>query len=365
MKRRFSSLLMAVSLALVVSAAGVSSPVEAASKQADSLKSSTAKSAALACPNAQVVYTAEQLRIVGRDSDDTAVKDLLAAYSDLVQASNRHSLADILKHYSPQFLSGDNLTLDNIKGMIEETWQAYPDICYESTPIELRFNGDWATLETSDRSSATAQADPAVMNVNGTMKSESRSMLFFRRMGNTWEINSDLTLWEQAQIRYGIADSVKIVLSSPEQVKAGESYSAHVLADLPDGTFTIASVDNQALTYPHEKPDDHFRTMAGEFQSLQRVLKANTQNRNELVTATIGLTNVYQKTQDRPSLALNGIVTIVKRVNVVPISADDVMKAMARKGQVQTSASGEVDLLHNAPAPEAEPTAPASEEGNE
>lgn len=295
------------------------------------------------CPGSNIHFTVDGVNIVGAEKDSPVVAELLTTYSELVQASNQHNLGDILKHYNPQFISGDNLSLQQIKDLIQETWQAYPDICYDSKPLEIRVNGDWATVESSDHSTATAPPDKDILNLPGRMVSDSRSMLFLRRIGNTWEITSDSTLWEQATIRYGIGDEVQVILSTPEQVKAGESYSATVRATVPEGTFSIATIDNQTLTYPHEKADDKFRTLGGENNELQRVLKANTQNRNELVTATLGLTYVDQQNPDRPSLSLNGIATIVKRVNVVPITTDDLKREMTKTGQVSTSASGKFD----------------------
>jgi hypothetical protein len=294
-----------------------------------------------ATASSTVAYNNTSVPLVGADPQSPVVKSLVEAFADLVQASNKHSIEDILKHYSPKFISGDNLTLPQIKDLIMETWKSYPDIRYNSRPIEVRVNEDWATIETLDNSTATAPPDKDVLDVPGKLVSSSRSLLFFRRTGNTWEITSDSTIWEEANIRYGIGDDVSITLSAPEQVKAGEPYSATIQAKLPEGTFTIATIDNQPLTYPHPQADDKFRPLAGDNNSLQRVLHANTTNHNEIVTATIGLTGVEQKNPERPSLSVNGIATIVKRVNVVPISAEDVLSSLQKKELVKTAASGQ------------------------
>lgn len=300
------------------------------------------------CGGNVTYHAPDQVRIIGSEASSSEVQALFKSFNDLLLASNKHSLEDILKHYSPQFISGDNLTLDQVKNLIVETWKSYPDICYDSKPIEVRVHGDWATIETMDRSVATAPADKDILDTPGRLNSESRSLLFFRKIGNSWEITSDSTIWEQAIIRYGVGDDLKVILSAPEQVKAGEDYSVTVQASIPEGTFSIVTIDNQPLTYPHEKVDDKFRTLNPDSSQLQRVLKANTNNRNEIVTATIGLTNLTQKDMERPSLALNGIATVVKRVNVVPISAEDALDQLKRKNMVRTSADGKVNLSDQA-----------------
>ena len=311
-----------------------------------------------ACSLESPVYTADQIHIIGVKPNAEVVKELLSSFNDLVSASNRHSINDILKHYDPKFISGDNLSLDQIKSLILETWKTYSNICYSSKPIEMRVDGDWATIETLDHSYATAPPEKDVISVPGKMVSDSRSLLFYRRLGNTWEITSDATVWEQAVIRYGLSDDLEVTLSAPEQVKAGQPYSATIEAKLPEGTFTIANIDNEPLTFPHPKTQDVFRALTGESNNLQRVLTANTDNRNEIVTATLGITNIEQKNSERPSLSLNGIITIVKRVNTVPISGEDMLKAMHRHDIVKTSASGKVDLRKK---PEAQPDAATPE----
>ncbi len=294
----------------------------------------------------QPPFTAEQIQVIGAEPNSQDVQDLLAVYSDLNNALNRHDINDFLKHFNPSFISGDNLSLAQLKKLVTEAWEAYPDICSDSKPLELRINGDWATIEVLDRSIATAPPDKKIMNVPGRLVSDSRSILYLRRMGNTWEITSDLTLWEHAIIRYGIGEEVQIGISAPDQVKAGETYSAIIKANVPDGTLSIVTIDNQPLTYPHQKIDDKFRALSDETKELQRVLKANSTNHNEIVTVTIGLTNVEQKDPERPSLSLNGIATLIKRVNVVPISAEDVIKEMQKQDLVRTSANGKINLLN-------------------
>jgi hypothetical protein len=284
--------------------------------------------------------------VVGETPDSEKVKSLLTTFDDLLSASNNHSLDDVIRHYSPQFISGDHFNLAQLKQLIIETWEAYPDIKYTSTPLEIRFNNHWATMETLDGSLATAPADKDIMeNTPGKMTSQSRSLLFFKQVGEGWELTSDYTLWEEAVIRYGVGEEVPISLSAPDQVKAGQSYSAVVESEVAQNTFIVGNIDNQSIKVPRPEPDQKFRAMEGGPTELQRVLVANSENLNEIVTATLGLTNIMQKyEQERPSLSLNGIVTIVKRVNVIPVSYQDMMKSMEQQELVNYSADGRVDL---------------------
>ncbi len=285
--------------------------------------------------------TKAEPRIIGIAPDSPQVKSLMELFNDLNNASNRHSIDDLLRHFSPNFISGDNFTLPQLKQQILDTWKAYDQIKYTSQILEIRVQGDWATIETLDQAEAVAPPDKSFMDQTpGKMFSQSRNQLFVKRSGNVWEVKSDQTLWEQAVIRYGIGEEVDITLSVPEQVKSGDSYSANVMATIPEGTFLIGTITNEPITFPHSKPDDTFRTMDADNYELQRVLKANAENRNEIVSATLGMTNISQRmSQERPSLSVNGLITIVKRVNVVPTTSEDIIKAMQKQSSVNAASS--------------------------
>jgi ketosteroid isomerase-like protein len=293
--------------------------------------------------------TASGIHVVGTAPDADEVNAILAVIQDMVRASNQHDLDGILKHYSPRFVSGDSLSLEEVQKLIQETWKTYPDISYETKTMEIRINGDWATVESLDRAKATAKPEASVSKGPGMLESRSRGLIFLKRVGKTWEIMSDYTAYESATILYGEAKDLKMVLSTPEQVFSGEPYSAKVDIQLPEGTFAIATISKEPLVYPQISPEEKFRSLSDEQDSLERVFQANKSNNNEMVTATVGLTQISQDAQERPTIKLNGIATIVKRVNVLPKSKFNDAKDQSHI--TRHSASGVIDLEKN-PSPD-------------
>ncbi len=247
----------------------------------------------------------------------TAVQELLR---NLMAASNQHNVEGVLRFYSPGFISGDSLSLKDIRGLILDTWKMFPDIKYESQILEIRINGRWATVESIDTATATAKVDPVVSDKPGTMKSRSRGLLYLHKVGKTWEILSDYTLYEKAIITYGPFDNISIDVETPEQVFAGESYTAKVNVDVPSGNIAFATLTQEPLTYPQLTSKDKFRTLSSDKTDLERIFKANATSNNEVVTATVGFTEIGQDDQERPTINLKGIITVVKRVNVIPRS---------------------------------------------
>jgi len=277
--------------------------------------------------------------------DATAVQELLR---DLMAASNRHDLDGVLRHYSPTFSSGDSLSLKDIRGLIQDTWTMFPDIHYDSQILEIRINGNWATVESIDTAAATAKVDPVVSSKPGSMKSRSRGMLYLHRAGKAWEIVSDATLYEKATIVYGPFENVDVDVETPEQVFAGDPYSAKVKVGVPSGNIAFATLSQEPLTYPQHSGKDKFRTLSSDKTDLERIFKANTSNNNEVVTATVGFTEIGQDDQERPTINLKGILTIVKRVNVTPKST------FAEENPAQqvthSTADGKIKLDVNLPA---------------
>lgn len=269
----------------------------------------------------------------------SAVQELL---QDLMAASNRHDIEGVLKHYSHNFTSGDSLSLTDIRGLIKDTWQMFPDIHYDSQVLEIRVNGNWATVESLDTASASAKVDPVVSDKPGTMKSRSRGMLYLHRLGKSWEIVSDATLYEKATIVYGPFDNVNVDVVTPEQVFAGDSYTAKVDVGVPSGNIAFATLTQESLTYPQHSSKDKFRTLSTDKTDLERIFKANTTNNNEVVTATVGFTEIGQDDQDRPTINLKGILTVVKRVNVVPKSV--YKEENPNQKVVHSTADGKVKL---------------------
>lgn len=284
-------------------------------------------------------------KIEGASANDETIKNLVSDYEDLMKASNQHNIDNIIKHYNSHFMSGDNLSISELKGLVQDTWQTYPDIVYTSTITNIRVSGDYASIETIDTSSANTSGKESQINLPGKLSGESHNTVYYKRSGGDWEIVGDNTSWEQATVRYGAAKDINMTLAAPEQVKSGELYSVTFDVDARRGDFAVAAINNQELVYPNPTTDDKFRPVNSSNKTIQRVIRANSNNHNEIVSATIGIATINDNgNNDRPKLGLDGIATIVKRVNIIPISQAEMLKAMDTTKTVRTSANGKVNL---------------------
>jgi hypothetical protein len=326
-----------------------------------------------------------QVRIVNGSLQDESVQALLATIQGMTMAANNHQLCAYLKYYAPRYTSGDNLSLEQVKGFIEETWQQYPTIQYGATLLEIRMNGNWATVESLDATRAAqitspfarkttvksatgggvgADALPSVLSTTqaetkamlsqnklditspGILETQARTLMFFHKVGEKWLVESDRTLYETALLRFGDIRNVGLAFSVPDQVFAGEGYTAQVQAMLPPNTAALSTLNREAVVFPHPKPRDLYQPLTGSRSRLERVFEANSMNRNEMVSISMGLLKAVPQNQGAISLDVVGLVTLVKRVNVIPKlsevaggSTESLLHPL-----VKTSADGKLDF---------------------
>lgn len=246
-------------------------------------------------------------------TDTQKIEQLL---DDLENNWNQHKIDKVLRHYADDFVNGDGLSLEAVKNLTLELWEAYPDIFTKADSRSIRVYGDYATVESTDLYQGTSSMIRTEVASKGTLKALSMGELFLKKYGSVWKITSDKTKFEKVSIGYGlgieVVDENKIKLIAPEQTVSGQQYTAKLDFQLPNEIKPIASISKEVLTYPQVIGEDKFRLINE--PSLERLLSANKISKNELVTATVGLTGGPLKPK------LLGLIFLSKRVNVISVS---------------------------------------------
>ena len=246
----------------------------------------------------------------------TETQKIEALLDDLENNWNKHDIDKVLKHYAEGFVNGDGLGIEAVKKLTLELWEAYPDIQTKSHERVIRFNGEYATVESTDLYNGTSSRIRTEVGTKGDLKAVSIGSAFLKKFGPAWKITSDKTLFEKVTIGYGIGgeliDKNKITLSVPEQVVSGQPYTAELDFDLSDDIKAVAAISKEVLTYPQLTAEDKFRLV--DQSKLERLMYANKVAKNELLTATVGLTGGPLKPK------LLGLIFLSKRVNIVPVS---------------------------------------------
>jgi hypothetical protein len=313
----------------------------------------------------------KNVTVTGASTSDERVLEVLAVVEGLLDAAKRRDIDGFMKYYANAYISGDNLTRSELRKLVLETWEQYPNMQYNSSILEIRVNGNWITVETEDVSLATGLPTPMDIlatgvpaesslflkkNETGTLATRSRNLMYLRKIGDVWRIDSDQSLYEDAVLRYGNTNGLGIEFSVPDKVFAGQSYTAAVEAGFPPNSVAMTSVNRSEMVYPHPHIVNAMRVLAPAQNTLERVFTANTHSRNEMVSASLGLLQgkrvLGPNGEPAVSLTLSGVVTLVKRVNVASKAEDSASAAL--QGLVMHSANGKIDFSQEKAKPEEE-----------
>lgn len=283
---------------------------------------------------------------VGAESKDistiTEIQMVNEQLDEMEKSWNEHNIEKIMKYYSDDFVNGDGLDAEAVKKLTKELWEAYPDITSKTQERTVRVVGDYATVESRDFYYGESASIRQEVGTKGILKAVSVGNLFLKKYGPAWKVTSDKTLFEKLSIAYGLGnelvDENKIKLSAPEQVPSGKQYTAKLDFNLPDDVKPVAAISKELLIYPHITSEDKFRLVSD--SKLEKLLTANNINKNELVTATVGLTGGSLKPR------LLGLLFLTRRVNIISVS-DKTTELSVVKSPAKSALSKEVDLLDN------------------
>ncbi|MFA6212744.1 MAG: hypothetical protein WCT03_17600 [Candidatus Obscuribacterales bacterium] len=243
-------------------------------------------------------------------------KEIENTLSNIETLWNAHNLDGVMANYSDDYVNNDGLDKKAVTTLTQDFWKTYPDAKSVSKTKQVRIEGHFATIESRDMAVGTTSKEMPGMSSKGELQSLSEGQLYLKKIGNTWKIVGDRIDYEKVKVAFGLAKQLNAVFTAPEQVKAGKQYSAKLEVSLPPGLFAVGSITSQPLRFPQPNPTDSPRPL--EAPALERVMSANSENRNELLTATVILTNPMRT-------SVMGVSFLTRRMNVIsePAQAKD------------------------------------------
>ncbi len=254
------------------------------------------------------------------DSDDKEhekeKKEIENTLSNIETLWNAHNLDGVMSNYSDDYVNNDGLDKKAVTTLTQDFWKTYPDAKSVSKTKQVRIEGNFATIESRDMAVGTTSKEMPGMSSKGELQSLSEGQLYLKKIGNAWKIVGDRIDYEKVKVAFGLAKQLNAVFTAPEQVKAGKQYSAKLEVSLPPGLFAVGSITSQPLRFPQPSPTDSPRPL--EAPALERVMSANNENRNELLTATVILTNPMRT-------SVMGVSFLTRRMNVIaePVPVKD------------------------------------------
>ena len=242
------------------------------------------------------------------------IEELFAKQENYAKAYDIKGLENI---YAQNFIDNDGYNKDVYFSLIQDTWDTYPDITYTTKIKDIKLNGDYATVETEEF--AVATSDDMDRHIVGELNSTSKCLYHLQKAANKWKITSEQVLEEISTLKYGNARYINMTIESPKVIGANQQYTATLRVDAPENSMVVASINQEKIVNPAEKPEDHFMKLADE-NTLSRIFTANTDNVNEYNVASIGITDTSRTINGEIRVAMNGLAFVMTRVNVIPIN---------------------------------------------
>lgn len=247
---------------------------------------------------------------IGINNDERGVRKLLESQ---VKFANRTDFDKFIATYDKKYVNSDGFNLEIYSTLVKDIWKTYDNIKYGIKIKNISVEDDKAVAELTETSYAQI---PLTDKFSGELKSESNSVYFLQKINGEWKVVSDSVLDETTSMLYGEAKNLDIKLTVPTQIPANTEYSAMLEFTPPKETYAVASIASDKVEYPQKQAQEVYRVLP-EDNILERLFTSNSDNANEYIIASIGLTKAAVDDLNI-KLSLTGFGYTIKRVNVIP-----------------------------------------------
>ena len=244
------------------------------------------------------------------NSDENSIKRVLKSQ---VKYANHANFDKFIQTYDPKYVNADGFNLDIYSSLVKDIWNTYDNIKYGIEIKDIAIDGNRAKVQLKETSYAKI---PMLHAYEGELNSEADSIYYLEKKNNNWKVISDKVIDETTTMLYGQAKGLEIKLFVPNEIEANKEYCATLEFDPPEKTLAIASIASDIVEYPQKPTKEVFRALP-EDNILERLFTSNTQNANEYIVASIGLTKTSVDDLNL-KLSLTGFGYAIKRVNVIP-----------------------------------------------
>ena len=243
-------------------------------------------------------------------SDTGKIKSVL---NSQIKYANKMNFDKFISTYDKEYQNGDGYDLDVYSKLVKDLWENYNNIKYNIKIKDISIDENGIAKVTLVE---TSHADiPVTKKMNGVLHSEANSIYYLKKINGKWKVTSDKVVDEVTSMLYGEAANLDIKLTAPNEVTPGYEYTASLEFIPPKDTFAIASIAKDKVEYPQKQAKEVFRKLPDD-NILERLFIANSDNANEYVIASIGLTKADIKDLSI-KLSLIGFGYQIIRVNVV------------------------------------------------
>ena len=248
-------------------------------------------------------------------NDTREIRSLL---NSQVRYANRTNFDKFIATYDKDYKNADGFNLEMYSTLVKDIWKTYDKIKYDIKIKDIAVQDDCATVKVEEFSYADI---PVSEKMDGVLKSEADSIYYLKKIDGKWKVSSDSVITENTSMLYGEAIGLDIKLTAPTEIPANTEYTASLEFTPPEDTIAIASIASDKVEYPQKQAKEVFRKLP-EDNILERLFISNSDNVNEYIVASIGLTKA-DISDLSIKLSLTGFGYQITRVNVIPKKTEE------------------------------------------
>ena len=277
-----------------------------------SVSEDTMQEAAAECTDGVCNINAKQI------ADEQQKKEIKVFFKDYEKAYNSHNVKKILAFHDADYINSDGLNQIQYSKLLQRTFDNFPDIKTKIEILDITTNTKYVIVYLAEKKNATTKSASKITNDNGLFISEEKKIVYLEEFNGIWKIYSDNIIEEASVTSYGIGKDVSAELIVPQKVLSDNDYSAAVFVFPPEGYSAMASINNGQLSEDYAHKSNGYRSVNRKTGLLERMFKANSENNNEYVIASVGFSKVSSSMFKDSALDLKGMIMLMKRVNIIP-----------------------------------------------
>jgi len=249
------------------------------------------------------------------DEKEQTLKNFVENFAEL---QNNKKISSLKKLYVEEFINADGLNKTQFFNLVEKTFQNYPDLKTVFDIKKIIVADSFAMIYLTQDVTATTKIPSKITGDKGEYKATLHSILYLKEINNIWKIYSEEVTFENSALSFGTGKNIIASINAPQKALADTDYCAGVSAQIPNGFSAIASINNVQITENYNLKGETFRQIPLIEGSLERMLKANSNNNNEAVVVSVALTQQTEDMFKKPKIDISGLIILMKRVDIIP-----------------------------------------------
>lgn len=242
-------------------------------------------------------------------------KEITNLFKKIDLYNEKSDFKKIKTFYSEDFINNDGFDANTFLKSMKTGFSLYENKKMNTKINSISVNDNYAVVHVSENGEADTIDLSQDIKEKGHVLASADVYYFLQKNNKKWQIVSANVIDENFTVLYGFAKNVYFALNVPRQIKAGAEYTASLSFAPMKDVLVSASIEHKPIIFPVAKTVNSFKTVNSD-GVLERIFVANSNNYNEYVIATIGLSRPKMITPENFNIELTGTAFVLRRVNV-------------------------------------------------